>query len=224
MHIMEGWLPVEHAAGWWAASAPFLAAGVYSVGKTLKKKPEAKLLLGASGGFAFVLSALKLPSVSGSCSHPTGIGLGAILFGPGVMTVLGTIVLLFQAMFLAHGGLTTMGANAFSMAIVGSWVAFLVFRGGQRMGLRFSVAVFLAAALADLATYCTTAVQMAWAFPDPQTGFLGSLGEFMVIFAITQIPLAISEGLLTVIVMNMFMAYNRDQLGELVVLPKGSAS
>ena len=66
----------------------------------------------------FVLSALKIPSLTGSCSHPTGVGLGAILFGPSVMSVLGTIILLFQSLLLAHGGLTTLGANAFSMAIV----------------------------------------------------------------------------------------------------------
>lgn len=33
------------------------------------------------------------------------------------MAVLGTITLLFQALLLAHGGLTTLGANVFSMAI-----------------------------------------------------------------------------------------------------------
>ena len=31
MHIMEGFLPVEHALGWSLASAPFLAWGVHSV-------------------------------------------------------------------------------------------------------------------------------------------------------------------------------------------------
>jgi cobalt/nickel transport system permease protein len=31
------------------------------------------------------------------------------------MSVLGGLVLLFQALLLAHGGLTTLGANAFSM-------------------------------------------------------------------------------------------------------------
>ena len=76
----------------------------------------------------FVLSALKIPSVTGSCSHPTGVGLGAILFGPNVMAVLGVIVLLFQAILLAHGGLTTLGANAFSMAIVGPIVSFFTFK------------------------------------------------------------------------------------------------
>ena len=69
-----------------------------------------KVLLGLAGGFVFVLSALKIPSVTGSCSHPTGTGLGAIIFGPTTMTVVGLIVLLFQALLLAHGGLTTLGA------------------------------------------------------------------------------------------------------------------
>lgn len=50
----------------------------------------------------FVLSSLKLPSVTGSCSHPTGNGLGAVLFGPAVASVLATIVLVFQALLIAH--------------------------------------------------------------------------------------------------------------------------
>ena len=73
----------------------------------------------------FVISSLKIPSVTGSCSHMTGTGLGAILFGPTAAGVLGLIVLLFQAILLAHGGLTTLGANTFSMAIVRS-VSFLM--------------------------------------------------------------------------------------------------
>lgn len=76
----------------------------------------------------FVLSALKIPSLTGSCSHPTGVSLGAILFGPSVMSILGAIVLLFQSLLLAHGGLTTLGANSFSMEIVGPIVIFLLYR------------------------------------------------------------------------------------------------
>lgn len=76
-------------------------------------------LIAMSGAFIFVISSLKIPSVTGSCSHMTGTGLGAILFGPASVSVLGVIVLLFQALLLAHGGLTTLGANTFSMAIAG---------------------------------------------------------------------------------------------------------
>ena len=72
-----------------------------------------KMLIAVVGAFAFVLSALKIPSVTGSSSHPTGVGLAAILFGPAITSVLGLIVLIFQAILLAHGGITTLGANVF---------------------------------------------------------------------------------------------------------------
>ena len=220
MHIMEGYLPVAHAIGWGVVSAPFVALGIRRIQRTMKTHPQTKLLLGAAGAYSFVLSALKLPSVTGSCSHPTGIGLGATLFGPLAMTVLGTIVLLFQAILLAHGGLTTLGANVFSMAIVGSYVAYGLYRLGGRMGLPVWLSIFLAAALSDLATYITTSIQLALAFPDPVSGFAGSVVKFMGVFALTQVPLAISEGLLTVVVMNMLRSYSRNELVELAVLPK----
>lgn len=215
MHIMEGFLPVEHAVGWTLASAPFVAWGVHSLRRRLREQPEQRMLLGVAAAFSFVLSALKLPSVSGSCSHPTGVGLGALLFGPAAMVPVGLVVLLFQALLLAHGGLTTLGANLFSMAVVGPFVAAGLFRAGRALGLSLAVSVFLAASLGDLATYLTTSLQLAWAFPDPTGGFAASLLKFGGIFAITQIPLAVSEGLLTVLVVNALTRFNAEELKNL---------
>ena len=212
MHIMEGFLPVEHAVGWTLAAAPFVAYGIVAVNKRLRENPEQRMLLGVAAAFTFVLSALKIPSVTGSCSHPTGTGLGAILFGPAAMAPIGLVVLLFQALLLAHGGLTTLGANTFSMAIIGPFAAFALFRLAQKLKLSFSVSVFIAASMADLLTYVTTSVQLAWAFPDPVSGFAGSFAKFAAIFAITQIPLAISEGLLTVVIMNAVKRFNPQEL------------
>ena len=113
MHIAEGYLPVPWAFGWMAVCVPFVAAGFLSIKKKVAREPRAKVLLAMCGAFAFVLSALKIPSAFGSCSNPTGVGLGAILFGPTATTVLGLIVLLFQALLLAHGGITTLGATYF---------------------------------------------------------------------------------------------------------------
>jgi cobalt/nickel transport system permease protein len=202
MHIMEGFLPAGHALGWTLVSTPFVVAGAVSLRRILRDRPEARLTLAAAGAFTFVLSALKLPSVTGSCSHPTGTGLGAIAFGPSVMALLGTIVLVFQALLLAHGGLTTLGANVFSMAIVGPWVGWAAWKGAGALGLPASVAVFLGAALADLSTYVVTSFELALAFPDPTSGFFGAFVKFAGIFAVTQVPLAIAEGFLVIVVMN----------------------
>lgn len=211
MHIMEGYLPVTHAIGWSLAAAPFVVAGALKIRKIVAERPEARMTLAAAGAFAFVLSALKIPSVTGSCSHPTGTGLGAVVFGPSVMAVLGVIVLLFQALLLAHGGLTTLGANAFSMAIVGPWVAFGVYKLAGKAGASMAVAVFLAAFLGDLATYVTTSLQLALAYPDPASGFLGAALKFGSVFALTQIPLAIAEGFLTVIVVDALAGKVADE-------------
>lgn len=215
MHIMEGYLPVKHALGWTLAALPFVALGIRSVRRQLREQPEQRMLLGVAAAFSFVLSALKLPSVTGSCSHPTGVGLGALLFGPLAMVPVGLVVLFFQALLLAHGGLTTLGANLFSMAIVGPFVATGVFRLACGLNLSLAIAVFAAACLGDLATYLTTSIQLAWAFPDPAGGFIASLLKFGGIFAITQLPLAISEGLLTVLVVNALRRFNSEELRRL---------
>lgn len=215
MHIMEGFLPVDHAVGWTLASAPFVLLGLNSLRRRIRENPEQRMLVGVSAAFAFVLSALKLPSVTGSCSHPTGTGLGALLFGPLAMAPIGFVVLLFQALLLAHGGLTTLGANVFSMAIVGPFVAAFVFRAVRGVGGSIAVAVFLATSLGDLLTYVTTSIQLAAAFPDPSGGFAASFVKFAGVFAITQIPLAISEGLLSVLIFNALRRFNADELAGL---------
>ena len=218
MHIMEGYLPASQAAAWYAASAPFWAVAVRKTTKLVRERRETLLLLGVAAGFCFVLSALKMPSVTGSSSHPTGMGLGSVLFGPWPMVLVGSIVLLFQALLLAHGGLTTLGANSFSMAIVGAFVAWGVFKGVRRLGASIPIAGFFAAAISDLLTYITTATQLAIAYPDPVTGFWGSWVEFMGVFAVTQIPLAIAEGLLTSLVLVYLMKYQYNEMSGLGVL------
>lgn len=220
MHISEGFLPLSWALFWFLISLPFFVVGLRSLTKLTRQNPELKLLLALAGAFSFVLSALKIPSVTGSSSHPTGTGLGAILFTPGIMTVLGTLVLLFQAILLAHGGLTTLGANVFSMAIVGPWVAYFIYcqtKGSKRERL----GIFLACALGNLTTYLITSLQLALAFPAENGGFLASLGKFAGIFALTEIPLAISEGMLTVVVWNWLQSYAQAELQTLKLLRIG---
>ena len=222
MHIAEGYLPKEWAAFWWMAALPFFFFGLRSINRITQAHPELKLLLALAGAFTFVLSALKIPSVNGSSSHPTGTGLGTILFGPLAMSVMGGLVLLFQAILLAHGGLTTLGANAFSMAIVGPLVAYVVYHAIARTGHQ-KVAVFMASMLEDLCTYLVTAMQLALAFPAAQGGFMAAFIKFVGVFAITQIPLAISEGLLTLLVWNWLQDYSQQELKVLELFQKGNS-
>lgn len=221
MHIMEGFLPAAHAIAWGVLCIPFLAVGVVKIKKIASEKRKALLILAMVGAYAFVLSALKIPSVTGSSSHPTGTGLGAILFGPSPMAVIGVIVLLFQAILLAHGGLTTLGANTFSMAIAGPFLSYGIYYVCKKIKVNKLVAVFLAASLGDLFTYCVTSFQLALAHPSEVGGVGASMAKFLGVFAVTQIPLAVIEGLLTVVVIMGLEAWAKPELREIGYLEGG---
>lgn len=216
MHIMEGFLPHPWWEIWFAIAIPIVLYGIYRLSKVTKKIPEAKPLLALMGAFIFVLSALKLPSVTGSSSHPTGAGLAAVVVGPGITSVLSMIVLVFQALLLAHGGLTTLGANTFSMGIVGPFVAYAIWIAAKKTRLPASVGIFLAAALGDLVTYVTTSVQLALFLPNPT--FFDAFLKFGAIFAVTQIPLAIGEGILAVILFDFLAKYKGQLLSAMKVI------
>ena len=220
MHIMEGYLPPLHAIAWSVISLPFLVWGLLSLKKITSNHRKAILLLAMVGAYAFVLSALKIPSVTGSSSHPTGTGLGAVLFGAPVMAILGIIVLLFQAILLAHGGLTTIGANTFSMAVAGPFVSMGVYHLLNKAKVNQPVAVGVACALGDLFTYVITAIQLGLAHPSATGGTMASIIEFLGIFAITQIPLAIVEGILSAVVFMLLQNFAKPELREIGIMPK----
>ncbi|WP_116112301.1 energy-coupling factor ABC transporter permease [Austwickia chelonae] len=214
MHIAEGFLPPLHCALWALTSAPFVVHGARAVVAESRENPENRLLLAAAGAFTLVLSAIKLPSVTGSSSHPTGTGLGAVIFRPPVMAFLGGVVLLFQALLLAHGGLTTLGANIFSMAIIGPWCGYACFVAARRLRLPAEIGVFVAMAVANLATYVTTSLQLALAYPDASGGFIGAAVKFLGVFALTQIPLALVEGFLGIAVFRFLTRVAAPELAR----------
>ena len=217
MHIQEGFLPNPWWEIWWLLAIPIIAYGVYKLSKVTKEFPEAKPLLALMGAFIFVISALKLPSVTGSSSHPTGSGLAAIIFGPGVASVLSAIALVFQALLLAHGGLTTLGANDVSMGIIGPVIAIAIWIIGRKARISNSVVVFIAVALSDLATYVVTSAQLALAFPTA-AGVFDSFLRFAAIYSITQVPLAIGEAILAVFLFDFLAKYKSKLLSSMKVI------
>ncbi|NRT73054.1 energy-coupling factor ABC transporter permease [Clostridium beijerinckii] len=221
MHIMEGYLPPQFCIIWGVICIPFIAIGYLSIKKTLAENRRSITILAMAGAFVFVLSSLKIPSVTGSCSHMTGTGLGAILFGPSAVSILGIIVLIFQAMLLAHGGITTLGANTFSMAIAGPFVSYGIYRLCKTLKVNKYVGIFLAASIGDLFTYCVTSIQLALAYPSENGGFMVSAAKFLAVFAPTQVPLAVIEGILTVVIIIGLETYAKSELTGLGLVKGG---
>ncbi len=211
MHIAEGFLPPAWAAFWYAFSLPVVAYGAYKARRRIDKDPKSKSLLAVAGAFVFVLSALKIPSVMMSSSHPTGTGIAVVLFGPTITAFLSMLTLLYQALLLAHGGITTLGANTASMGVVGPFAGWLAYRVVKnRTDIR--TATFVAAAVADWVTYVVTSLQLALAFPSGAgfAGVVASATKFMAVFAVTQVPLAVIEGVVAALLIGYITQVRED--------------
>ena len=192
MHIMEGFLDPIWCVVWFILAIPFVVLGAKKIIELMRDHPEHKMTIALSGAFIFLLSSLKLPSVTGSSSHPTGTGFSAVLYGVCVTSFLATIVLIFQALLLAHGGLTTLGANIFSMGVVGPFVGALIWVLLRKAKASIPVSMFFAALFADLITYVVTSIQMTLNHGQSIDAFV----SFMTNYAATQLPLALMEGIL----------------------------
>ncbi|MBU1184710.1 MAG: energy-coupling factor ABC transporter permease [Proteobacteria bacterium] len=196
MHISEGILPAPWALFWYAVALPFVAWGLRDLRRRSEDLLWFKPLVGLVGAAVFLISCMPIPvPTAGTCSHPAGTGLAAILIGPGLTVVVASIALTLQALFLAHGGLTTLGANIVSMGVVGAYVGYGTYRIIRRLGLPWVMAAFLAGLLSDWATYAMTSVELAAALHGGES-FSAMLTLILLAFVPTQVPLGILEGFL----------------------------
>jgi len=198
MHISEGILPAQWAILWFAVSAPFLFFGLRQLHLRGQQDLHLKPMVGLVGAAVFIISCMPIPvPTAGTCSHPCGTGIAAIFIGPLLTVVVTSIALLLQALFLAHGGLSTLGADLASMGVAGAFVGYGVFLLARRLSGSWWVAAFLAGLLSDWATYTVTSVQLATAL-DGSAPFGQFFLTVLLAFVPTQLPLGIFEGFLCV--------------------------
>ena len=126
MHIPDGYLSPSTCAAMYASSAPFW----YVALRRLKRWLSTRLipLLSVFAAFCFLVMMFNLPLPGGTTGHALGVAIAAIVLGPWASILALSIALLIQALFFGDGGITTLGANCFNMAIVGSLVAYFVYR------------------------------------------------------------------------------------------------
>ena len=211
MHIAEGFLPARPAVFWFVVAAPFLWWGIESIHRRRQTDPQYLMLVALVGSAIFVISCMPIPIPwIGSCSHPCGTGLGAVLIGPAPTVVVASVALGFQALFLGHGGLSTLGANIVSMGVVGTFAAYGTFRLLRTCGLPVLAAAFVAGTISDWATYATTAMELATGLGTSET-MVALLVTTLVAFIPTQLPLGLAEGFLTAVAYR-FLLVRRPEL------------
>src|SRR5665213_341577 len=126
MHIPDGYLGPSTCIALYGGAAPFW----YIALRRMKKALHTRMvpLLSLFSAFSFIVMMFNLPLPGGTTGHAVGVGIATIVLGPWASILAISIALVIQAVFFGDGGITSIGANCFNMAIVGSLVSYAVYR------------------------------------------------------------------------------------------------
>ncbi len=126
MHIPDGYLSPSTCATLYVGAA----AGWYSALRRLKRALFTRVipLISVFAAFSFVVMMFNLPLPGGTTGHALGVTIAAIVLGPSGAILALSIAIAIQALFFGDGGISTLGANCFNMAIVGALVAYGIYR------------------------------------------------------------------------------------------------
>lgn len=142
MHIPDGYLSPSTCATLYVLSG----SGWYVALKKIKRILMTRTipLISVFAAFSFVIMMFNLPLPGGTTAHAVGIAVAAVVLGPWGAILSLSIAITIQALLFGDGGITTLGANCFNMAIVGSLVAWTVYRLFAGQGRRNVVAAAIA--------------------------------------------------------------------------------
>ncbi len=176
MHLPDGFLDAKTALLSSGVAATGVGVALRQVRTSLE--PRQTPMLGLGAAFVFAAQMLNFPIAGGTSGHLVGGVLAAILLGPSAAVLVMTCVLIVQCLMFADGGLVSLGANVFNMAIVnvcGGYFVFKLARSFIRME-QYRAAVFAAAFAGWFGTVLASVVcagelalsktvPWAWAFP-----------------------------------------------------------
>ncbi|MBM3989149.1 MAG: hypothetical protein FJ294_14470 [Planctomycetes bacterium] len=209
MHLAEGVLPLGQALAWCGLAAPALVWSVAGERVARRADPSAATLSAGATSLLFAATLLPLPvPVIGATSH--------ICLTPVLSVVLGVrrvvwptfFVLLLQALFFAHGGITTLGVNTLTLGVIGPLVTLALRPVLKNFG---ASGLGAACALGGLAVYVADALVLAMALADaaaPQTTFV----SVVLGFAPVQVPLALLEGVASAALLRVLLRRRPDLL------------
>ncbi len=221
MHLADGILPLGWAALWSGVAAVAVGIGLARLRRRASADRSVRPLVALVASLVFVLSCMPIPvPVVGTCSHPCGTGIAALLVGPSLTILVTVVALLLQALFLAHGGFTTLGADVVSMGIAGAFAGWAAFHALRRAGAPLGAAAFMAGLLSDWATYAVTSLELATALHGARPVGVTAATIFAA-FLPTQIPLGVLEGLLAAGAVRFLLRRRPDLLVRAGVVAEG---
>ncbi len=221
VHIPDGYLGPATYGAMYVVTIPFWAVASWKLNRTLKTRQAPYLALGAA--FSFVIMMFNFPVLGGTTGHATGTTLIAILLGPWAAIIAVSVALIIQALLFGDGGITTIGANCFNMAVVGGLTGYGVYRllasGSDRESKRRLVAGGIAAYVSLNISALLTAIQLGLQplLERSSTGqplyALYPLEVTIPVMAAGHLVFGFIEAAVTVLVLKYFQKSEPEMLG-----------
>jgi cobalt/nickel transport system permease protein len=168
---------------------------------------------------------LNVPIIGGTTGHATGTTLIAILLGPWAAIISVSVALIIQALLFGDGGITTLGANCFNMAVIGGLAGYGIYWviaagsdvQSKRRWIAAAVAAYFSLTISALITGIEFGIQPI--FEKSATGqplyspfplsiaVPAMLGEHMMVFSIV-------EAVVSALVIKYFQKNNPEMLNS----------
>lgn len=217
MHLAEGVLPLGQAIVWSVVAAPVVLWSLRGEQQMRGEAPSSSVMMAGVVGLLFAVTLFPLPvPVVGATSHICFTPIFALLVGIRRIVWPTFFVLLLQAIFFAHGGLTTLGINTLTLGLLGPLVAVGLWALFRRLGVDGGFGLAVACGVGGLSVYVADAVVLAVALSGtkaPMTTFLAVLLGF----APVQLPLALLEAVASVGVIRLLAKRRPDLLPSVLV-------
>ena len=212
MHLSEGVLPLSQAIAWSALAAPTVFWSLREEQRTRRNTPSSSVIMAGTTSLLFAGTLLPLPvPVVGATSHICLTPVLALVVGVRRILWPTFFVLLLQAVFFAHGGLTTLGVNTLTLGLLGPLMTVGLWALLRRLGIDGAFRLAFACGVGGLSVYVADAAVLAVALSDvtaPATTFAAVLLGF----APVQIPLAVLEAVASVGIVRLLVTRRPDLL------------
>ncbi len=212
MHLAEGVLPLGQAIAWSALAAPTVYSSLRREQRTRRNTPSSSVIMAGATSLLFAGTLLPLPvPVVGATSHICLTPVLGLVVGVRRIVWPTFFVLLLQAVFFAHGGLTTLGVNTLTLGLLGPLTTAGLWALLRRLDVDGALGLALACGVGGLSVYVADAAVLAVALSD-MTAPATTFGAVLLGFAPVQIPLAVLEAVASVGIVRLLGRRRPDLL------------
>jgi cobalt/nickel transport system permease protein len=152
------------------------------------------LAIGTVSVVIFLAQMLNFPIANGTSGHLIGAMFALLVLGVDSAVLSMALVLIVQAFVYGDGGVFSLGANVFNMAVLGVYSADFAFK---RLELDRNAKIFVAGAVSVVAASAACSLELAASGTSPILAVLGAM-------TITHIVIGAAEGLLTIALLGVF--------------------